>query len=293
MFPIINKPAIKPDFLAILSISIFAVLLLLNAPTAGDFYWSDAPRHALNGIFLKDLIHDFPWQDPSTYAINYYLQYPALTILFYPPLFYGFLAVFYTLFGESHFTAQLLVSFFHLAMGLGLFYLARRWLSTGFALAAALFWMGAHEIVFWGRQIMLDIPAMAWLIWSVLFFLRYLDHDRPRHLILSAMLLLAAIYTKQTMVFALIPLLIALLRFRGFGIIKKPVVWKTAILFIILLIPLIIITLKFGQKNLSSTVGERPWDASLFSLEAWIYYFRQLPHQLGKIHLWPIIGGIL
>ncbi|MGN7613669.1 hypothetical protein ACQZV8_16480, partial [Magnetococcales bacterium HHB-1] len=84
-----------------------------------------------------------------------------------------------------------------------------------------------------------------------------------------------------------------LLRFRGFGIIKKPVVWKTAILFIILLIPLIIITLKFGQKNLSSTVGERPWDASLFSLEAWIYYFRQLPHQLGKIHLWPIIGGIL
>src|SRR5690348_8129299 len=70
----------------------FAVLMFMTSPTSGDFAWSDAPRHALNGVFLRDFLIAMPWQDPKQYAMDYYLRYPALTILFYPPLFSVFLA---------------------------------------------------------------------------------------------------------------------------------------------------------------------------------------------------------
>ena len=35
--------------------------LLATAPVHGDFWWSDAPRHALNGAFVKDFIAALPW----------------------------------------------------------------------------------------------------------------------------------------------------------------------------------------------------------------------------------------
>jgi uncharacterized membrane protein len=91
--------------------------LLATAPDHGDFWLSDAPRHALNGAFVKDFIEAAPWHDPKTWAINYYLQYPALTILFYPPLFYFFEAAAFAVFGFSHLAALATVSLFTLILG--------------------------------------------------------------------------------------------------------------------------------------------------------------------------------
>ena len=108
----------------------FAFLMFLTSPTNGDFAWSDAPRHGLNGVFLRDFLVAMPWQDPKQYAMDYYLRYPALTILFYPPLFSVFLAGSYSIFGFSHAVAQGTVAFFHLALGLAVYMLARRWMRT-------------------------------------------------------------------------------------------------------------------------------------------------------------------
>ena len=74
-------------------------LLFAQAPHGGAFYWSDSPRHALNGVFVMDLIKAMPLDDPTGYAYRYYAQYPALTILFYPPLFYAISAPFYAVLG--------------------------------------------------------------------------------------------------------------------------------------------------------------------------------------------------
>lgn len=73
-------------------IVVFALLaasagMILTAPMAGNFSWSDAPRHALNGAFIMDLVHDHPWDHPAAWAMDYYIRYPALRILFYPPFF--------------------------------------------------------------------------------------------------------------------------------------------------------------------------------------------------------------
>ena len=93
------------------------LLLLLTAPVNDDFWWQDAPRHALNGAFVKDFFAALPWRDPFGWAASYYIKYPSLTIGFYPPLFYLFEAAFYAVFGVNQFVAQATVACFTLLLG--------------------------------------------------------------------------------------------------------------------------------------------------------------------------------
>src|SRR5687768_2921335 len=193
-------------FEAVAIFAAFAVVMFVTAPTNGDFAWSDAPRHGLNGIFLRDFLAAMPLEDPRQYAVDYYLRYPALTILFYPPLFSILLAGSYSIFGFSHAVAQGTVAFFHLVLGLASYMLARRWMTHGYAIAASLLLVGAPEIAFWGRQVMLDIPTYAWLALMAIAFVRYLDHGENRYLWSTVVLFIAAIYTKQTSLFAIFAL---------------------------------------------------------------------------------------
>ncbi len=100
----------RERLLAWAAVLLSVLLLFAQAPHGGDFYWSDSPRHALNGVFVMDLIKTMPLDDPAGYAYRYYAQYPALTILFYPPLFYAISAPLYAVFGVSQATALLAVA---------------------------------------------------------------------------------------------------------------------------------------------------------------------------------------
>ena len=86
---------------------VIAILFITGAPVDGAFFWADSPRHALNGAFIMDMLKDMPTSDPVGYAYDYYSQFPALTILFYPPLYSFILAPFYAIFGVSQETALL------------------------------------------------------------------------------------------------------------------------------------------------------------------------------------------
>ena len=48
-----------------------ALVLFFTSALDGDFWWSDAPRHALNGIFLKDVIPFVERLGPGAYDIAY------------------------------------------------------------------------------------------------------------------------------------------------------------------------------------------------------------------------------
>jgi hypothetical protein len=261
-------------------------LLFATAPQSGDFWWSDAPRHALNGVFLLDMFRNLPLSDPAGFAKSYYAQYPALSILFYPPLFPLAEAPVYGLFGVSHFSAQLTVALHEAALALGVFLLARRCFSPARSFAAALLFIGLHEVAYWGRQVMLEIPVYAWLVWAALMYLRYLDTRRPRFLYGLALLALGALYTKQTAAF-LVAALGGLLVFETGGrILRDRRSLVTALLSVLALIPLAVMTLKFGQTNVGASAGETGGELSRLSWANWTYYLEKLPGQLG----WPVLA---
>ncbi|MGZ3236392.1 MAG: ArnT family glycosyltransferase [Burkholderiaceae bacterium] len=271
-------------FLILLGLAAVVVLLFTGAPSGGAFDWSDAPRHALNGVFLKDYFSIGHLQNPTEFAYNYYAQYPALTILFYPPLFYVLSAPFYALFGVSQNTALLVVAIHYIAFAWGSWYLFRNWLNHWQAALASLMLMAAPEVAFWGRQVMLEIPAFAFLIWSAVFFTRYRRESRPLFLYLCAALLVLAMYTKISTAFLGLAFVLTLIMERRGQLLRDRHVWIVAIVAAVSLIPLIVITLKFGQANVQSVTGVADSVASRKTLAGWLWYLKQFPVQLG----WPL-----
>ena len=278
-----------PELLAAGILAVAAAILFWTSPHNGDFAWSDAPRHALNGVFVLDLLRAWPIDHPQQFAYDYYIQYPALTILFYPPLMSAIMAVFYAIFGVSHAVAQLSVCAMYFVLAIAVYLLARRWLPSWQALAVSLAFIGAPEVALWGRQVMLDIPALAWMTLAAWAFLRYLDEDRPVWLYATALTLLAALYTKQTTIFLVPALGLTLIYARGMRIVRDRHFWITVVLFAICLLPLVFLTLKFGQVNEASVLGSARQDLPRTSIDAWLYYLRQMPGQLGW--LWPLLAA--
>jgi hypothetical protein len=256
------------------AILLTASILYVTAPIAGDFQYSDAPRHALNGAFFLDLLRSHPIADPVGWAAAYYLQYPALTILFYPPLFHFVEAGMFAMFGVSHATAQLTVTFFSL-FGAGAAYLiARRIVSPSTAIAAAILFLAMPAMAFWGRQVMLDVPAVSVTLCAVVCFLRFVESGKTAWLIAGTVVFGLALYIKQPMAFMGLPL--AWLLFRAGRLFRRATLIAGAI-FLIEIIPLAIITVKFGGFNavsVTETPGAGHGPAALF-------YLRALPGQLG------------
>jgi hypothetical protein len=262
-----------------------AVLLFLTAPHHGEFWWSDAPRHALNGAFIKDLIATMP-AHPAVWAMQYYVKYPALTILFYPPLFYVILAPFYALFGVSHTTAIGVELLHYFALAFGLYALARRWVSPLVAIGVGLSVMAAPGVALWGRQVMLEVPSVAFAVWAAVALESYLSNGRGTRLYLAAFLLLCATYTKITTIFLFPVFAVVLLVAQGPGVLRERRTWLVVALTIVGLIPVVFLTIKFGGANVQSVTGIPDAAVSRDSIAGWTWYARQMPWQLG----WPLLA---
>lgn len=268
---------------------VVVLLFTTGAPTGGAFSYPDAPRHALNGAFVLDFVLAAPLQDPTQYAYDYYSKYPALTILFYPPLFYAVLAPFYAVFGVSQETALSVELLFYVVLITGAYFLAKRWMEPPLAFAAALILAAAPEVAFWGRQVMLEIPAFAVLIWSAYFFVKNLQEGKPFDLYASIGLLVVAMYFKQTVAFMALPYATLLLYDRGWSLLRDKHSYFIAGLALLGLLPLVYLTLEFGLFNAQSAVKAADAVSPRSLFENWTYFARMLAEQIG----WPALVAAL
>jgi len=215
--------------------------------------------------------------------MDYYLHYPAIAVLFFPPAFALVEALFFGLFGVSHSTAQLTVSVFLLAVAYGTYFLIRCFVGRIAAFSTALLFLGTPIIALWGRQVMLELPAFAFLIWSCYFFLRYFVDQRSRDLYLAVLLLVIGTYTKQTVVFIVPAYLVTLYYVYRNTMFRRREVWWSGALFSAGMVPLGIFTWLWGRYNVDQSVGG-PWvEYSRTSLAGWLYVPRQWPAEVGWI----------
>jgi Dolichyl-phosphate-mannose-protein mannosyltransferase len=275
------------DIACLLLLTIAVFLLFKTSPRQGDFWWSDAPRHAMDGAFYYDMARALPITHLKQWAINYYLQYPAVTVLTYPPLFALVEAVFFGLFGTSHTTAQLTVSIFLLATAYAAYFITRRWASRMVAVATALLFIGTPVMALWGRQVMLEIPTYAFLLWSCYFFFWYLDSGKPRDLYLVVLFVLAAAYTKQPAVFISAAYLLTLYGVYKNALFRRAEFWWSAVLAVVGLMPLVVYTWLWGRTNMQQAVGGGWVQHSRLSPTTWSYVAHyEWPRQLG----WAVLA---
>jgi 4-amino-4-deoxy-L-arabinose transferase-like glycosyltransferase len=260
--------------------------MYFGLPKRGDIDWPDASRHALNGAFVLDFIQQLPWRHPIEFAYDYYRQWPALTILFYPPLFYGVLAAVYAVFGVSEASALLTELAFLFFLAWGAFRLSRHWLDPPPALAVALLLLGAPELAFWGRQIMLDVPAYAFLVWAAEFLVGHLKSGQKWPLFAAVICAAAAAYTKYNAIFFVVPIAISLLYAYGWRVFRLRAVLQAAALAAALLLPLVGIFFAFGSYNLDQAAAFSGAKASGWNIAELTYYARIMPSVIS----WPTLA---
>jgi hypothetical protein len=188
-----------------------AVLLLIAAVVFGKDMTVGGPREdsaarVMDGVLIHDWVAAGPsaWVNPVGFAEHQYSYYPSLGIgSAYPPGFATVEALFFAVFGISVVTARLCVLTFALLTCSGLFVLMRRFTGRLQAFCVVLCLMAMPSVVYWTRQVALEMPTLAVLIWSAVAACHYHRHPSRPRLLLWIAVSLAAVMFKQTAVFVL------------------------------------------------------------------------------------------
>ncbi len=278
-----------------IALAAVALAIFLAAPRDGAYWWPDTPRHALDGVFYLDLLRAMPLHDLKRWALAYYEQYPALTVGFYPPLGHLAFALGYAVFGVQHWVPVAAVVLFFFALLCAVFALGRLampdatppWITLCAPLAGAILVAASPQMLRWGEQAMLDIPAIAWASWAAVFLVLYAKAQRPRDLALFAVFAVCALYTKQTMGMPLAGAALGLLVAQGPGLLRRRHLWIIAACGALALIPLALLTLRFAAFDLVN-VGSRPDMQDIpprASLAGIAWYAVHAPATFG----WPLL----
>jgi len=146
----------------------------------------------------------------------------------------------------------------------------------------------APEIAFWGRQVMLEIPVYAFMVWSAYHLNRYIRTDQIKYLYFSIALLVLAAYTKSPVVFIALPYLVILFRYRGMEAFRDKHNYTILALVVLGMIPMIYITFEFGQSNIQAAINSPEAINDTFTLEVLFWYLTRIPTQHG----WAAISGL-
>ena len=101
------------------------------------------------------------------------------------------------------------------------------------------------------------------------------------------------LYIKTPIAFIAIPLLFVLLRKRGLDVFKDKHTYIIAFLAIVGIIPLVYITLEFGQVNLQAVTDIADAEVDKYSLSGLLWYLLQTPSQLGIGAFIGVLTGIV
>lgn len=278
LFKVCSRPTIHVIILILITL-----VITTKDISNGEFREADGFSHGMNGVFICDFVKDMPIQNAYEYALKYYARYPSITIPYHPPVFPLFEAVFYFLFGISTTTARFTVVFFSLVAIFTWYHLIRSKYDKGIAFFSAIFFITAPKIVFHSRAVMLEMPSLSIAIVTIYFFHRAIDLNKLKNLIPCATLLGISLWTKQTTCF-LVPLFICYIIFtKKIQILISKEAIISIIIFLLISIPLVYITYKFANYNITqATVSPSTFYGKNYSFASrFLYYIKALPWITG------------
>jgi hypothetical protein len=198
--PVVDR---RKNLIGHLAVSLVIIsIFLANLPHSGLWY-TDAPSHALNGVFYKDMVEEKGFFHPMGYAERYYVQYPSLTVGIYPPVFDTVEALFFKLFGLSPMIPKLAVLFFSL-LGVNMFFLlCRLWFPLGLSVVGSILCFLQPGTLFGQRNVMLEMPVLAVSITALYCLYIGIQRNNLWALFFAPVLAALAFLTRQSAIFLL------------------------------------------------------------------------------------------
>jgi hypothetical protein len=229
----------------------------------------DAPRHALNGAFIYDLVRTGNLAHPFLFGKLFYSRFPAITIPYHPPLFPVIESLSYAIFGVSLAAARVPVA---LAAGICALLLYRLVMHTHrsalLAAAATITFITLPISQSLATDVMLEFPSLAFTL-GALYCLRDLESGYPpARAFPFALLAGAAVWTKQHAVFlGLVPFI--LICFHGnWRVLRGRSLWASSILFGLIVLTFVRISVPLSHVGVSSEFPQPRyfWLITVFNL---------------------------
>ncbi|MCL4524481.1 MAG: glycosyltransferase family 39 protein [Acidobacteria bacterium] len=225
------------------------IVISIGMTQSEFFFFGDEMRHAMTGVFFRDLLVDHPWSNPVQYAYEYYAKYPALGLLYWPPLFHMVEGLFFLLFGINVVASRLTLLAYSL-MGVYFWYkIAEREGPQPRALASAFIFPLLPFVLQYERVTMLEIPCVAMCLASLYFWQGFMREERARDLWWFAALLAAAFLTSQKAIFLVFFVVLHFLVEWRWKLLKRWDVWAAGLLSAVVVVPWYLFML--GKLSLS------------------------------------------
>lgn len=242
-------------------VAVFYFAIILQKSFFSDPIGQDEIRHLFTGVFYRDLLFSFPVESLREYAFSYYIHYPALGLLHWPPAFHVMEGLLFSIFGVHETIPRVLVFGYCF---LGAYYSGKTVkLLGGEAIGSILAFVAfaCFPIIFqFSQQIMLEVPAMALSCVSLYFFLKYLEKENPTSVYLSAFFAMIAMLTKGTTIF-LIPLFGILgIQTWGIGIFKRLHLYLASIGFAIVMLAYNFVVAQFNGVRAMELFDYYEWN---------------------------------
>lgn len=274
---------------------LLGVAYLLAYQWSEPFYNNDETRHVMTGVYFRDVLHDAPVRNLREYTINYYLQYPALGLLVWPPFFYFVEGLLMSIFGTSIIVSKALIGLFAVMACVYLFKLVHKTHDTTRAALAVLIFGLCPMVFTLSHYVMLEIPTLALCLAATYHFVSFLDDERRRDLILAGLFSALAALTRFDAIY-LLPLFLLLIAARKrWGLLKRKDVLVVAAVALCLVAPFYALSASdIGWVHFTSvTETPDPSDPNFFSLHRFLFYPAQLRAQVSVFVLIPALAAII
>ena len=261
--------------------------------TRGEFHFNgDEMRHAVTGVFFRDLLADRPFEDPRQYVYDYYAKYPALGLAHWPPFFHFVEGVFFLIFGISAVTSRLTVLFFSL-LGVYFWYrIAEREGSRYRALAAAFIFSLVPYILLYERVTMLEIPMVALCLGAIHFWRCFRESGRAWHLWAVAAFSAAAMLTSQKAVFLVFIIGADFLLERRFDLLRRWDLWAALAASAAVVLPWYWLTFRTLELSYSYQRAVGRSFAHVTNWQHLVFYPYYLPQQIGYLLVALSVAGL-
>ncbi|HZO99808.1 MAG TPA: glycosyltransferase family 39 protein [Terriglobia bacterium] len=257
------------------------------------FFLNDEARHFMTGIFFRDFLVDLPLRHPRDYALNYYMQYPGIGVLIWPPFFHFLEGLLMLAFGIRFLVCKILIVLLALTACAYLFQLIRLTHDAKRAATATLLFAFSPLIFAYSQQVMLEIPTLAFALAATYHFHRFLSENRRRDLVLAALASALAALTRFDAVYLLVFFCFVLVFRKRFGILRRKDVLLSLTGALLAVFPAYWLSyLNFGWMQLSFVGGDpNARQASFLGLKNLLFYPAYIPQQIGWFALLPAAAG--
>jgi len=278
-----------------------AILLVIGAvqyyvtPSSEPFFNNDETRHVMTGVYVHDFLRDLPLSRPKDHVVAYYLQYPALGLLVWPPCFYVIEGLAMSVFGTSFEVGRGLIALFGV-VGLAYFFaLVRRLRSPRDAALATLLLALCPLVFLFSHQVMLEVPMLALMLAAIFHFQRYLEEAHRLDLFLTSVASALAALTRYDAVVLLPFFAILIIARRRLDLLRRLDVLLAVALALALTAPYYVLAFYYYRTGLYSAAieGVDSSGGGFLKLANLSFYLTVLPEQVSWFLLVPATLGLV